>query len=223
VGTEKRDRQRAARYEKTIAVQAAAKKKRNRNTALRVGIAVVVVGAVLFAISRIGAGDNNDSAASSSDEATTTTESFGGTVPEEFADPDTAAAVQARTPPTPAPFPADTPKDTLEKSTVIEGTGDAKAVDGDTLTVHYVGYLPDGTVFDQSWGKETGPFPFILGHHDVIDGWDQGLAGVKIGERRHLLIGSDLAYGSTGSGGAIPPDTPLAFDVDVVDINHSSG
>jgi FKBP-type peptidyl-prolyl cis-trans isomerase len=221
VGTEKRDRQRAARYEKAIAVEAAAKKKRNRNTALRVGIAVAVVGAVLFAISRIGAGDNNDSAASEG--TTTTTESFGGTVPDEFADPETAEAVEARTPPTPAPFPADTPPDTLDTSTVIEGTGDAEAVDGDTLTVHYIGYLPDGTVFDQSWGTERGPFAFILGNQGVIDGWDQGLAGAKIGERRHLLLGSDLAYGPSGSGDAIPPNTPLSFDVDVVDINHPEG
>jgi peptidylprolyl isomerase len=219
VGTEKRDRQRAARYEKTIAVQAAAKKKRNRNTALRVGIAVVLVGGLLFLISRIGAGDNSSDSAESSD-TTETTESFGGTVPEQFADPDTAAEVQARTPPTPAAFPADTAPDTLEQSTTIDGTGDATAVDGDTITVHYVGYLADGTVFDQSWGKETGPFAFILGKGDVIQGWDQGLSGVKIGERRHLLIGSDLAYGSSGSGGVIPPDAPLAFDVDIVDINH---
>jgi FKBP-type peptidyl-prolyl cis-trans isomerase len=222
VGTEKRDRQRASRYEKTIAVQAAAKKKRNRNTAIRVAIAAVVVGGLLFAISRIGADDNSSADSAESAGTTETTENFGGTVPEQFADPDTAAEVEARTPPTPAPFAADTPPDTLETSTTIEGTGDATSVDGDTLTVHYVGYLPDGTVFDQSWGKETGPFAFVLGAHDVIDGWDQGLAGVKIGERRHLLIGSDLAYGSTGSGGAIPPDTPLAFDVDIVDINHPS-
>jgi hypothetical protein len=222
VGTEKRDRQRAARYEKTIAVQAAAKKKRNRNTVLRVAIAAVAVGGLLFLVSRIGGGDDSDSAESSSD-SPSTTESFGGTVPEEFADPATAEEVQARTPPTPAAFPADTPPDTLDTSTVIEGTGDAEAVDGDTITVHYVGYLADGTVFDQSWGSETGPFAFILGQQDVIDGWDQGLAGVKIGERRHLLIGSDLAYGETGSGGAIPPNTPLAFDVDVVDINHPDG
>jgi FKBP-type peptidyl-prolyl cis-trans isomerase len=219
VGTEKRDRQRAARYEKTIAVQAAAKKKRNRNTALRVGIAVVVVGALLFVISRIGADDNGDSAASS-DETSTTVESLGATVPEEFADPDAAAEVESRTPPTPAAFPADTPADTLETSTVIEGTGDAEATDGDTLTVHYVGYLPDGTVFDQSWGEENGPFPFVLGNQEVIDGWDEGMVGVKIGERRHLLIGSDKAYGTAGSGGVIPPDTPLSFDVDVVDIHH---
>jgi FKBP-type peptidyl-prolyl cis-trans isomerase len=222
VGTEKRDRQRTARYEKTLAVQAAAKKKRNRNTALRVGIAVVLVGGVLFLVSRIGAGNDNSNAASTSG-STSTTENFGGTVPQQFADPATAEEVQARTPPTPAPFAADTPADTLETSTVIDGTGDAKSVDGDTLTVHYVGYLSDGTVFDQSWGKETGPFAFILGKHDVIAGWDQGLSGVKIGERRHLLIGSDLAYGTSGSGGKIPPNAPLAFDVDIVDINHPAG
>ena len=59
----------------------------------------------------------------------------------------------------------------------------------------------------------------------VVPGQGQtvNVAGVKIGERRHLLIGSDLAYGETGSGGAIPPNTPLAFDVDIVDINHPDG
>ncbi len=96
MGTEKRDRQRAARYEKAIADQAAAKKKRNRNTVLRVAIAAVAVGGLLFLISRIGAGDDGDSAESS--DTPSTTESFGGTVPDEFADPATAEEVQARTP-----------------------------------------------------------------------------------------------------------------------------
>ena len=81
--------------------------------------------------------------------------------------------------------------------------------------------LSDGTQFDESWSGGE-PFPVTIGTGQVIPGWDQGLIGVKIGERRHLVIGADNAYGAAGSG-PIPPNAPLAFDVDVVDIQPAAG
>jgi FKBP-type peptidyl-prolyl cis-trans isomerase len=104
----------------------------------------------------------------------------------------------------------------LQTATVIDGVGVPAAV-GDSLVVHYVGVLADGTTFDESWSGGQ-PFTFELGAGTVIAGWEQGLVGVRAGERRHLDMGPDLAYGSAGSGSAIPPNAPLAFDVDIVEV-----
>jgi peptidylprolyl isomerase len=122
-----------------------------------------------------------------------------------------------REPPTPEPPPAGTPADALESTTLIEGD-DESVTCGDTIVVHYVGVLADGTVFDSSWERE--PFPVTIGVGQVIEGWDRGLIGAQLGERRHLLIGSGNAYGSAGAGGVIPPDAPLAFDVDIISISR---
>ena len=85
--------------------------------------------------------------------------------------------------------------------------------------MHYVGVLPDGSVLDDSWSQRE-PIPVEgLGTANVIAGWNQGLVGAKIGERRLLNIGSDLAYGPDGRSAAdVPPNAPLAFAIDVVDI-----
>jgi FKBP-type peptidyl-prolyl cis-trans isomerase len=93
-------------------------------------------------------------------------------------------------------------------------------VAGDQVTVHYIGKVPDGTVFDQSWERGQ-PFPVTLGQGMVISGWDEGLVGARIGERRRLVLGSEMAYGAEGNG-SIPPDTPLAFEVDVIDIQPAA-
>jgi FKBP-type peptidyl-prolyl cis-trans isomerase len=106
-------------------------------------------------------------------------------------------------------------------STITEGEGDGAAA-GDTIVAHYVGVLSDGTTFDESWSGGQ-PITVTVGTGQVITGWDEGLIGAKIGERRHLLIGSDKAYGANGSPPAIPPNAPLAFDVDVVDIVPGEG
>jgi peptidylprolyl isomerase len=99
---------------------------------------------------------------------------------------------------------------------ITEGTG-AGAVSGDTVFVYYVGVLSeDGTRFDGNFDAE--PFAVTLGAGAVIDGWDQGLIGIKTGGRRQLDIPSDLAYGPMGSGGAIPPDSAISFIVDAVAI-----
>ena len=107
-------------------------------------------------------------------------------------------------------------------TTLIEGEGEGAAV-GDVLTVHYVGVLADGTEFDQSWSRGQ---PFVvenLGQAAVIPGWNEGLVGAKIGERRRLEIGSDKAYGAAGSPPQIPANAPLAFEIDVVDVTKPGG
>ena len=89
---------------------------------------------------------------------------------------------------------------------------------GDTITVHYLGTLEDGTIFDASWRRGQ-PFTTQIGVGRVIPGWDQGMIGMKEGGRRLLHIPSDLAYGKNGSGSIIGPDTPLVFIVDLLRIH----
>jgi peptidylprolyl isomerase len=103
----------------------------------------------------------------------------------------------------------------LEKKDLIVGTGkEAKA--GDTVTVNYVGVLyKGGKEFDASW-KRKEPFQFKLGQGQVIKGWDEGVAGMKVGGRRELVIPAELAYGKTGSPPTIPANAPLVFVVDLL-------
>ncbi len=102
----------------------------------------------------------------------------------------------------------------IEDTTV--GTG-AEAKAGQTVFVHYTGTLMDGTKFDSS--KDRGePFSFRLGSGMVIKGWDQGVAGMKVGGVRNLTIPADLAYGSRGAGGVIPPNADLKFEVELLDV-----
>ena len=99
---------------------------------------------------------------------------------------------------------------------ITDGEGDG-AVEGDTVFVYYVGVLSaDGSRFDGNFDGE--PFAVTLGQGAVIPGWEQGLLGMKVGGRRQLDIPSDLAYGSAGSGDAIPPDSAISFVVDMVAI-----
>lgn len=98
-----------------------------------------------------------------------------------------------------------------------EGTGDRTVKSGDTISVHYTGKLEDGTKFDSSVDRGM-PFEFTIGEGMVIQGWEQGLLGMKIGEKRILTIPSELGYGSRGAGGVIPPDATLIFDVELMDI-----
>jgi FKBP-type peptidyl-prolyl cis-trans isomerase FkpA len=97
------------------------------------------------------------------------------------------------------------------------GTG-AVAEAGKTVTVHYTGWLTNGTKFDSS--KDHGePFLFQLGAGRVIKGWDQGVVGMKIGGVRRLLIPPNLAYGANGAGGVIPPNATLVFEVELLGVN----
>ena len=104
---------------------------------------------------------------------------------------------------------------TLVVEDLVVGTG-ATAVIGDTLTVHYVGTLTNGTKFDSSYDRGT-PYVFQVGAGRVIAGWDQGVPGMKVGGKRRLTIPPDLAYGSRGQG-VIPPNATLLFDIDLVSI-----
>jgi peptidylprolyl isomerase len=101
---------------------------------------------------------------------------------------------------------------------VVEGDG-AEATPGTTVTVHYVGVaFRSGAEFDASWNRSE-PFRFKLGKGQVIPGWDQGVAGMKVGGRRKLTIPSAMAYGARGAGGVIEPHEPLVFVVDLLAVD----
>jgi peptidylprolyl isomerase len=109
----------------------------------------------------------------------------------------------------------------LETTDIVEGDG-AEATPGSQVTVQYVGVnYETGEEFDSSWDRGE-PFPFTLGAGDVIQGWDQGVAGMKVGGRRELVIPADLAYGAQGSPPAIGPNQALVFVVDLLDVQPPS-
>jgi hypothetical protein len=103
----------------------------------------------------------------------------------------------------------------LRITDLVVGEG-AEARSGQTVVVNYRGTLTNGQEFDSSYGR--GPFSFPLGGGRVIAGWDEGVAGMKVGGKRRLVIPPDLAYGSRGAGGVIPPDATLIFEVELVRI-----
>ncbi len=105
----------------------------------------------------------------------------------------------------------------LKIETTNQGTGDRVVKNGDTIDVHYIGKLENGTKFDSSIDRGQ-PFEFIIGQGMVIQGWEQGLLGMKVGEKRTLTIPSELGYGAQGAGGVIPPNATLIFDVELVAI-----
>lgn len=99
----------------------------------------------------------------------------------------------------------------------LVGTGD-EAVTGKRVRVHYTGTFEDGHTFDSSIPRGE-PFEFQLGAGQVIKGWDQGVAGMRVGGKRKLVIPSELAYGSRGAGGVIPPDATLVFEVELLGVS----
>ncbi|WP_234446548.1 FKBP-type peptidyl-prolyl cis-trans isomerase [Luteimonas sp. MC1750] len=113
----------------------------------------------------------------------------------------------------------------FQRIDVAEGTGDV-AQAGDEVSVHYTGWLHDqsaadrrGEKFDSSVDRGE-PFVFMLGAGRVIRGWDEGVAGMRIGGKRELLIPADLGYGAKGAGGVIPPGASLVFEVELLDIRR---
>jgi peptidylprolyl isomerase len=94
------------------------------------------------------------------------------------------------------------------------GSG-AEATTGKMVVMNYIGRLTNGTQFDTSCGKPS-PFEFNLGQGQVIQGWDQGIVGMKVGGIRRLIIPASLGYGAAGAGGVIPPNAALVFDVELI-------
>lgn len=131
--------------------------------------------------------------------------------------PAAAAKPKASTVPAPATAPGETKTTAggVKYETLKEGTG-AEAKSGDSLSMHYTGTLEDGKVFDSSREKNQ-PFGFTLGRGEVIRGWDEGILGMKVGERRKLTIPPELGYGASGFG-SIPGNATLTFDVELLGI-----
>jgi FKBP-type peptidyl-prolyl cis-trans isomerase FkpA len=125
-------------------------------------------------------------------------------------EPGTSSFTPAKAPPLPEP-----PK-TLEIKDDVVGTGD-EAVSGKKVKVHYTGTLLNGSKFDSSRDRGE-PFSFTLGQGQVIKGWDQGVAGMKVGGRRTLRIPPDLGYGAAGSPPKIPGGAGLVFDVELLGV-----
>jgi len=105
------------------------------------------------------------------------------------------------------------------KIEILEKGDGPEAKNGDNISVHYVGTLLDGTKFDSSIDRGQ-PFSFQLGQNHVIQGWELGLLGSQVGEKRKLTIPSELGYGTSGAGnGLIPPNSVLIFEIEVLNIN----
>ena len=151
----------------------------------------------------------------------------------EASPPPPAAEEQTETEPTPSeqrealkdtstkpeiPRPTGSPPRRLQTEDIVRGTGPG-AKPGDTITAHYAGVtFSTGEEFDASWNTGQ-PFPFPLGGGQVIDGWDRGIVGMKVGGRRMLTIPPELAYGSQGTpDGSIGPNETLVFVVDLLEI-----
>jgi FKBP-type peptidyl-prolyl cis-trans isomerase len=100
---------------------------------------------------------------------------------------------------------------------IVVGTGTTAAA-GKSVRVHYTGWLTNGNKFDSSVDRRE-PFVFSLGAGQVIRGWDEGVAGMKVGGKRQLRIPPALGYGARGAGGVIPPNATLIFDVELLQVN----
>jgi peptidylprolyl isomerase len=166
-------------------------------------ISLCVALALALAVAGCGGGNDDSSSTQASSEATATEQSGEST--------NLNAKPKVTVPDSPAPK-------KLEEKEIVEGA-DAEAKAGDEVTVQYVGVGYDSKEeFDSSWSRNE-PFTFTLGAGEVIPGWDQGVAGMKVGGRRELTIPANLAYGPTGSPPVIGPDETLIFVVDLLAVD----
>lgn len=200
MGTAKRERQKANRQQRLEELAKEARKQKSKKVGVRLGGAIVAFVALVGALYIFSGDDPKSTDATTTSVAVSTT--TGSTVP---------------TPPKPVvKFPGTAPTE-LVVTDLKEGTGEpAKA--GDTITLHYVGVLStDGTEFDNSYDRGQ-PFSFTIGSGQVIEGWDQGMVGVKAGGQRQLDIPAALAYGDQERGDVIKANSALTFVVDIVSI-----
>jgi len=169
---------------------------------------------VLVALAAVAAGCKGAPPASTSSTTTTTTTTTTQAQPAPAA---TAPAAPAKD----APAAADGDKvHKLASGLMYEDlvVGNGKMADpGLTAVVNYTGWLTDGTKFDSSIGRQ--PFQFVVGQHQVIAGWDEGVKGMRVGGKRKLTIPPDLGYGAQGAGGVIPPNATLVFEVELLGVN----
>jgi FKBP-type peptidyl-prolyl cis-trans isomerase len=188
-----------------------------RNIPIRPGAALATLGLTVL-IAGCGSSSSNSSIGvgqeNKADEALATATSSTPTSTSPTATVKTPTTGPLSKEPTVTP-PTGPPPTKLVTKDLIVGTGpEAKA--GEQVTVNYVGVLyKGGKEFDASW-KRNETFPFVLGKGQVIPGWDQGVAGMKVGGRRELIIPAELAYGAKGSPPSIPPNSALVFVVDLL-------
>jgi FKBP-type peptidyl-prolyl cis-trans isomerase len=134
--------------------------------------------------------------------------------PQEFARPERGSLLSQPTPQPQQPGNLMTTDSGLQFEDLVVGQG-PNAQYGQTVTVHYTGWLTNGTKFDSSLDKGQ-PFQFVLGAGEVIKGWDEGVSTMRIGGRRRLIIPPQLGYGDRGAGGVIPPGATLVFEVELL-------
>lgn len=181
---------------------------------------LLLVTALFVLVGALALSGCGQQAATSSDSTASTAAQSAAQPATEAAAASTAATEPATNPATePAAKPAEKTADTdkLIIKDLVKGKG-AAAKAGDTVTVNYTGWLTNGTKFDSSLDRNQ-PFSFALGQGQVIAGWDQGVAGMKVGGKRKLTIPADLGYGEQGANGVIPPNATLVFEVELLKIN----
>jgi peptidylprolyl isomerase len=178
--------------------------KQNSNVLMIAGI-IAFFAAVLLGLSLIGGG------------STPPPEAPTPVSPQQNAQPQSQSQPQPQTQGAPPPVQGDPiiTASGLKYIDTVEGTG-AVPRPGQTVVVHYTGYLDNGTKFDSSVGAQ--PLEFMLGAGQVIRGWDEGLSTMKVGGKRRLIIPPELGYGASGRGGVIPPNAQLTFDVELVGV-----